>query len=83
MGKKTKKIFYTEGWVEFMNKRHAKRCAEMLNNRKVGGKRHNFHYEDLWNIKYLHKFKWPQLTQKIGAWWRCWAVSSSSLCRCC
>jgi len=53
--------------VEFLNKKHAKRVAAFLNNQKVGGKRRSFHYEDLWNIKYLPKFKWHHLTQKIGA----------------
>ena len=53
--------------MEFLNKKHAKRVAAFLNNQKVGGKRRSFHYEDLWNIKYLPKFKWHHLTQKIGA----------------
>jgi hypothetical protein len=28
-------------------------------------KRSAYHYE-LWNIKYLHKFKWDNLTEEIG-----------------
>jgi hypothetical protein len=28
-------------------------------------KRSAYHY-DLWNIKYLHKFKWDNLTEEIG-----------------
>ena len=66
----SKKTNYVEGWVEFLNKKHAKAVAAALNNRKVGGKRRSFHYEDTWNMKYLPKFKWNHLTQKIGACYR-------------
>ncbi|KAE9612569.1 putative RNA recognition motif domain-containing protein [Lupinus albus] len=57
---------FTEGWVEFTNKRVAKRVAEMLNGEQMGGKkRSSFHY-DLWNIKYLSKFKWDDLTDELA-----------------
>ena len=26
----------------------------------------SFYYHDLWNVKYLHKFKWHHLTEKIA-----------------
>jgi len=54
-----RKTKYTEAWVEFANKKTAKNCALMLNNTQVGGKkRHNLYYDDLWNVRYLSKFKW-------------------------
>jgi ESF2/ABP1 family protein len=56
---------FTEGWVEFRDKKKARRCAEMLNGRQIGGKRRNAHYSDLWNIRYLPKFKWDNLTEEI------------------
>jgi ESF2/ABP1 family protein len=56
---------YVEGWVEFRNKKDAKRAAEMLHGREVGGKRRSAHYYDLWNIKYLPKFKWDNLTEEM------------------
>ena len=32
-----------------------------------GGPRRSAFYYDLWNIKYLPKFKWDHLTEEIGA----------------
>lgn len=32
----------------------------------TGGKKRSMFYYDLWNIKYLSKFKWDDLTQEIG-----------------
>ncbi|CAA2985715.1 pre-rRNA-processing protein ESF2 [Olea europaea var. sylvestris] len=57
---------FSEGWVEFTKKSVAKRVAEMLNGEQIGGrKRSRFHY-DIWNIKYLSKFKWDDLTEEIA-----------------
>eukprot|EP00940_MAST-03C_sp_MAST-3C-sp2_P000493 g493.t1 len=61
-----KKPKFVEGWVEFDNKRIAKNVALALNNTRVGKKKHTFYYDDLWNIKYLSKFKWTQLTEKLA-----------------
>ena len=60
-----KKPKYVEGWVEFDSKKIAKRVAATLNNTRVGSKKHTFYYDDLWNIKYLSKFKWNHLTEKL------------------
>jgi|SaaInlStandDraft_5_1057022.scaffolds.fasta_scaffold84615_1 ESF2/ABP1 family protein len=57
---------YTEGWIEFENKKLAKRIAESLNNTKVGGKKRSYYYDDIWNLKYLKSFKWRHLTEKIS-----------------
>jgi len=38
----------------------------MLNGEQMGGKRRSAHYFDLWNIKYLPKFKWDHLTEEIN-----------------
>ena len=32
----------------------------------AGGKRRSAYFYDLWNIKYLKKFKWDNLTEEIG-----------------
>lgn len=32
----------------------------------IGGKKRSAFYHDLWNIKYLSKFKWDDLTGEIG-----------------
>ena len=50
-----------------MDKREAKLCALALNGNNIGGKkRHNLFYDDIWNIKYLPKFKWHNLTEKLS-----------------
>lgn len=61
-----KKINYEEGWVEFTDKKIAKLVAETLNATIVGGKKNNYYHDDVWNIKYLPKFKWHHLTAQIA-----------------
>ena len=63
-GKKKKR--FEEGWVEFRNKKVAKGVAACLNSTPIGGKKGNFHYFDLWTVKYLHGFKWFHLTESIA-----------------
>ncbi|KAL1191488.1 hypothetical protein V5N11_002313 [Cardamine amara subsp. amara] len=50
---------FSEGWVEFSKKSVAKRVADMLNGEQIV-------YYDIWNIKYLTKFKWDDLTEEIA-----------------
>ncbi|KAG9458968.1 hypothetical protein H6P81_003476 [Aristolochia fimbriata] len=57
---------FSEGWVEFERKSVAKKVAKMLNGEQIGGKRRSSFYYDLWNIKYLSKFKWDDLTEEIA-----------------
>ncbi|KAK9038276.1 hypothetical protein V6N11_023156 [Hibiscus sabdariffa] len=57
---------FSEGWVEFARKGIAKRVANMLNGEQIGGKKRSSFYYDLWNIKYLSKFKWDDLTEEIA-----------------
>ncbi|KAG7662557.1 ESF2 [[Candida] subhashii] len=61
-----KKKNFTEGWVEFVNKKDAKLCASTLNGNKLGGKKTSYYYDDIINIKYLSGFKWLDLTQQIA-----------------
>ncbi|KAL0652745.1 hypothetical protein Bca4012_095436 [Brassica carinata] len=53
-------------WVEFAKKSIAKRVADMLNGEQIGGKKKSAIYYDIWNIKYLTKFKWDDLTDEIA-----------------
>ena len=62
----TKKAHYTEGWVEFKDKRIARSVAEMLNAQPIGGKKGSRWRDDVWTMKYLPKFKWNMLTEQIG-----------------
>jgi len=56
---------YTEGWIEFKSKRDAKLIAKQLNNQQVGGRRRTPWYDDIWNIKYLAKFRWTHLHERF------------------
>ncbi|KAJ7317534.1 hypothetical protein JRQ81_003696 [Phrynocephalus forsythii] len=57
---------FTEGWVEFRDKRVAKLVATSLHNTPMGvRKKSKFHY-DLWNMKYLHRFKWTHLSERLA-----------------
>ena len=57
---------YVEGWVEVSNKKIAKKMAMQLNNTPISMHKRNPHYGDLWNLKYLPKFKWSHLTEKVA-----------------
>lgn len=57
---------YVEGWVEFANKKIAKRVAQALNNTPITNYKRSSHYGDLWNLKYLRKFQWSHLTEKVA-----------------
>ena len=48
---------FREGWIEFADKKIAKRVAESLNNTPMGGKKGDYYHDDLWNLKYLKNFK--------------------------
>ncbi|KEQ59600.1 uncharacterized protein M437DRAFT_56293 [Aureobasidium melanogenum CBS 110374] len=61
-----KKKSFTDGWVEFINKKDAKDAAETLNGNIIGGKKGNFYHDDMWNMKYLTGFKWSHLTEQIA-----------------
>ncbi|KAH8780206.1 hypothetical protein F5883DRAFT_195988 [Diaporthe sp. PMI_573] len=62
-----KKKMYTEGWVEFVNKKDAKDVCEMLNAQTIGGKKGSYYRDDIWTLKYLNGFKWHHLTEQIAA----------------
>ncbi|KAL3077262.1 hypothetical protein niasHS_013251 [Heterodera schachtii] len=57
---------YTEGWVEFKNKRVAKEVVRLMNGRVVGGRRRSAAYDSVWTMKYLHGFKWEHLLEQLN-----------------
>ena len=57
---------FTEGWIEFGDKKIAKSVAESLNNSTMGGLKSHFYHDDIWNLKYLKNFKWDYLTEKFA-----------------
>jgi len=63
-GKKEKR--FVEGWIEFKDRKLAKRVAISLNNTMVGGRKRSKAYESLWNLKYLSRFKWVHLNEQLA-----------------
>jgi len=62
---RSKRKCYTQGWIEFSDKETAKTVAICFNNVKIGYKKKSFYSEDVWNIRYLPKFQWENLLEKI------------------
>ena len=56
---------YKEGWIEFTDKIYAKLAEYQLNGRPIGGSRKCPYKDELWNLKYLHKFKWNDLIENL------------------
>ncbi|KAM9350907.1 activator of basal transcription 1 [Symphorus nematophorus] len=57
---------FTEGWVEFRDKRVAKRVAASLHNTPMGTRKRQRFFSDLWSIKYLHRFQWTHLSERLS-----------------
>ncbi|CAC5388618.1 ESF2 [Mytilus coruscus] len=57
---------FTEGWVEFEDKKVAKSVATKLNNKQIGGKKKSRWYDEMWTLKYLHRFKWAHLNERLA-----------------
>ncbi|KAK4221623.1 hypothetical protein QBC38DRAFT_428809 [Podospora fimiseda] len=62
-----KKRSYSEGWVEFLKKKDAKKVVDLLNAQTIGGKKSSWYRDDVWSLKYLSGFKWHNLTEQIAA----------------
>lgn len=60
-----KKNHFKEGWLEFESKIMAKLCEYELNGQPIGGKKRDAISEEIWTFKYLHKFKWHHLVDKL------------------
>ncbi|XP_041975228.1 pre-rRNA-processing protein esf2-like [Aricia agestis] len=67
-GEKRKRVpnQFTEGWVEFQKKKIAKAVAANLNNTKIGTRKKSRYYDMLWNIKYIPRFKWIHLSERLA-----------------
>lgn len=67
--KKRKKVcakLFTEGWVEFESKKVAKYVALALNNKQISTRKKSKFYDVIWNIKYLPRFKWIHLSERLA-----------------
>ena len=56
---------YKEGWIEFEDKIYAKLAEYQLNGKPIGGNKKCIYRDELWNLKYLHKFKWNDLVESL------------------
>ena len=56
---------YKEGWIEFSDKIYAKLAEYQLNGKRIGGSKKCPYKDELWNLKYLHKFKWNDLVEDM------------------
>ncbi|XP_074537073.1 activator of basal transcription 1 [Halichoeres trimaculatus] len=57
---------FTEGWVEFIDKRVAKQVAASLHNTPMGTRKRQHYSSDLWSMKYLHRFQWTHLNERLA-----------------
>ncbi|XP_026879349.2 activator of basal transcription 1 [Electrophorus electricus] len=57
---------FVEGWVEFRDKRIAKRVALSLHNTPIANRKRSHFNSDLWSIKYLHRFQWCHLSERLA-----------------
>lgn len=57
---------YVEGWVEFAHKTIAQHVATSLNTTPISNVKRDPHCGDLWALKYLRKFQWSHLTEKVA-----------------
>jgi ESF2/ABP1 family protein len=56
---------YKEDWIEFEDKIYAKLAEYQLNGKPIGGNKKCIYRDELWNLKYLHKFKWNDLVESM------------------
>ena len=56
---------FKEGWIEFEDKIYAKLAEYQLNGKPIGGNKKCIYRDELWNLKYLHKFKWNDLVESM------------------
>ncbi|KAB0355450.1 hypothetical protein FD755_021958 [Muntiacus reevesi] len=56
---------YTEGWVEFRDKRVAELVAASLHNTPMGSRRRSPFRYDLWNLKHLHRLRLPRPSVRL------------------
>jgi ESF2/ABP1 family protein len=53
---------YTEAWIEFARKSHAKMAVATFNSQRVGGRAS--YQNEMWNLRYLSGFKFDDLMEE-------------------
>ncbi len=67
----SRRLNFTEGWVEFLDKRVARAAAAAAHNTPMegtglGASKRDKYGGALWNVQYLRHFKWHHLTEKVA-----------------
>jgi ESF2/ABP1 family protein len=57
---------FSEGWIEFLDKKDAKSAALLLNGQPMTQGKKKYYSQDLWCLKYLSGFRWTHLTEKLA-----------------
>ncbi|XP_061299543.1 activator of basal transcription 1 [Pezoporus flaviventris] len=57
---------FAEGWVEFRDKRAAKRAASILHGAPMSPRPRSRFRHHCWSIKYLPGFRWPHLSERLS-----------------
>eukprot|EP00762_Andalucia_godoyi_P004101 ANDGO_06269.mRNA.1 Pre-rRNA-processing protein esf2 len=57
---------FVDGWVEFADKRIARRVAECLNGTPMDPSKRGFYHDDIWMLKYLKGTKWSEIQDEIS-----------------
>lgn len=57
---------FSEGWIEFLDKKDAKSAAVLLNGQPMAQGKKKYYSQDLWCLKYLSGFRWTHLTEKLS-----------------
>ncbi|XP_074387252.1 activator of basal transcription 1-like [Zonotrichia albicollis] len=59
-------VAFAEGWVEFRDKRAAKRAAKLLHGAPMAPRPRSPFRHHYWSIKYLPGFRWPHLSERLS-----------------
>ncbi|XP_040473370.1 activator of basal transcription 1 [Falco naumanni] len=57
---------FVEGWVEFRDKRAAKRAAALLHGTPMAPRPRSPFRHHSWSLKYLPGFRWPHLSERLS-----------------
>ncbi|KAM9250193.1 LOW QUALITY PROTEIN: activator of basal transcription 1 [Cariama cristata] len=57
---------FAEGWVEFRDKRAAKRAAALLHGTPMAPRPRSPFRHHAWSLKYLPGFRWPHLSERLS-----------------
>ncbi|OEH76158.1 activator of basal transcription related protein [Cyclospora cayetanensis] len=60
-----KGFIFTDGWVEYRKKKHAKRVVALMHGQPFGGKKRNKHAQDLLMLSYLKGFDFGSLYEDV------------------